>query len=107
MSSLKFYLGLIRLVDNAAIELGLSELTYSDRLVLIALWDSADKANGEVKLTFEAFSETVNQNEVLVSRSQFFKSINQLLDKGVIKRIGGVRDASYVFLDDSLNGKPS
>lgn len=104
MSTLKFYLGLIRLVDNAASELGLSELTYSDRLVLIALWDGADKANGEVKLTFEAFSETVNQDEVLVSRSQFFKSIKQLLDKGVIKRIEGVRDSSYAFVDQSLIG---
>ena len=102
MSSLKFYLGLIRLVDDAAGSLGLAELTYSDRIVLIALWDKADKATGVVKLSFEEFEEVVNKDEIRVSRSQFFKSVKLLLDKGVIKRVGGVRDSSYSFVDESL-----
>lgn len=102
MSSLKFYLGLIRLVDDAAGSLGLTELTYSDRIVLISLWDKADKTSGEVRLSFEEFAESVNQDEIRVSRSQFFKSVKLLLDKGVIKRVGGVRDSSYSFVDESL-----
>ena len=104
MSSLKYFLGLVSMVDAAADSLGLSELTYSDRLVLISLWDKADKTSGEVRLPFEEFAEAVNQDEVRVSRSQFFKSIKLLLDKGVIKRIGGVRDSTYAFVDESVIG---
>lgn len=95
MSRLKFFLGLIRQLDSIAHELGLGSLTDSDRIVLIALWDCADKTSSEVSLGFEHFAEITKKQEILVSRSQFFKSLKKLEAAGLITRIGGVRSQTY------------
>lgn len=95
MTKLKFFLSLIRQMDSAANELGLGSLTDSDRIVLIALWDVADKNTSQAALGFDQFAEITKQQEIVVSRSQFFKSLKKLEDVQLIKRIEGARSATY------------
>ena len=95
VARLSFYLGLIRQMDSAAQELGLGSLTDSDRIVLIILWDVADKNASQATLSFELFSELTKKQEIVVSRSQFFKSLKKLEEVGLITRIDGPRSGTY------------
>lgn len=94
MSSLRFFLDLIRLIDSTARELGVDGLTESDRQVLNTLWKVADQKSGEASLSYERFVD--NEVEVgSVSRSQFFKSLKKLEDSKLISRVEGPRSSRY------------
>ncbi len=94
MSSLRFFLDLIRLIDSTARELGVDGLTDSDRQVLNTLWKVADQNSGEATLSYERFVE--NEIETgSVSRSQFFKSLKKLEECNLITRVAGPRSSRY------------
>ena len=95
MTKLRFFLGLVRQLESASIELGLGSLTDSDRIVLIALWDVVDKKTYQSNLGYDRFAEMTEKQEIVVSRSQFFKSINKLEDLKLITRVGGSRSGTY------------
>ena len=100
MAKLNFYLGLIRQLDSVAHELGLGSLTDSDRIVLIMLWEVADKNTAQATLSFELFAEMTKKQEIIVSRSQYFKSLKKLDDVGLITRIEGPRSGTYQLQSD-------
>lgn len=95
MSTLKFYLGLIKLIDSTSRELGLDALTDSDRQVLNMLWEVADQNTARASLSYESFLETALARDIKVSRSQFFKSLKKLEDVQLIERIEGPRSSTY------------
>lgn len=95
MSTLKFYLGLIKLIDSTSRELGLDSLTDSDRQVLNMLWEVADQNTAKAALSYESFVETAQLRDINVSRSQFFKSLKKLEDVQLIKRVEGPRSSTY------------
>ena len=95
MSTLKFYLGLIKLIDSTSRELGLDSLTESDRQVLNMLWEVADQNTARSSLSYETFAEMIDRKGIVVSRSQFFKSLKKLEDVALIKRIDGPRSSTY------------
>ena len=95
MSTLKFYLGLIKLIDSTSKELGLDSLTDSDRQVLNMLWEVADQNSAKASLSYEVFSDSAIAKGIKVSRSQFFKSLKKLEDVELIKRVEGLRSSTY------------
>lgn len=94
MSSLRFFLDLLRLIDSTARELGVEGLTEADRQVLNVLWKVADQNSGEAALSYERFLEN-EVEEGSVSRSQFFKSLKKLEDCHLIERVAGPRSSRY------------
>lgn len=94
MSSLRFFLDLLRLIDSTAREIGVDGLTEADRQVLNVLWKVADQNSGEAALSYERFLEN-EVEEGSVSRSQFFKSLKKLEESRVIERISGPRSSRY------------
>jgi DNA-binding MarR family transcriptional regulator len=95
MSTLKFYLGLIKLIDSTSKELGLDSLTDSDRQVLNMLWEVADQNSAKASLSYEVFLDSAIAKGIKVSRSQFFKSLKKLEDVELIKRVEGPRSSTY------------
>ena len=95
MSTLKFFLSLIRLIDSTTNDLGLGSLTDSDRVVLLALWNEVDEKTSHSSLSFDLFAQRTKEQDTVVSRSQFFKSLKKLEDLELIKRVDGVRSATY------------
>lgn len=95
MSTLKFFLSLIRLIDSTTNDLGLGSLTESDRVVLLALWNEIDEKTSHASLSFDLFAQRAKEQDTVVSRSQFFKSLKKLEDLELIKRVDGARSATY------------
>ncbi len=94
-SSFTSYLALLRLVDDASRELGLSHLTASDKQVLLALTTFAGTDNIAKSFTYAKYSDVVGA-EHAVSRAQFFKSIGRLLNARVVKKQGTGRSATFL-----------
>lgn len=95
MNKIRLYLDTLSLAIDAEKELGATNLTVSDRVLLIEMWNNSDHATGAVTLSYEKFSLSAHADDV--SRSQFFKSINKLLEIGIINRVGSVRGSTYQF----------
>ena len=96
--SLSFYLSLIRQLKNTAKKLNLEDLTGSDRIVLLLLYETRNRDSGIVVARYEDFLEidpTVANN---ISRAQFYKSIKIAINKGIIESIGSARSAEYQFI---------
>jgi hypothetical protein len=94
-SSFTSYLALLRLVDDASRELGLSHLTASDKQVLLAMTTFAGTGNIAKSFTYAKYSDVVGA-EHAVSRAQFFKSIDRLLSAKVVKKQGAGRSATFL-----------
>ena len=99
MGDIRFFVGLVKLLDDSATELGLGSLTELDRQVLAALWDGSGQP-GEL---FEASHKGCAGRVVELfgsdlSRAQFYKSLTKLEDLGKIRRVGGRRSKTYVFV---------
>ena len=94
-SSFTSYLALLRLVDDASRELGLSHLTASDKQVLLAMTTFAGTGSIAKSFTYAKYSDVVGA-EYAVSRAQFFKSIDRLLNARVVKKQGTGRSATFL-----------
>ena len=94
-SSFTSYLALLRLVDDASRELGLSHLTASDKQVLLAMTTFAGTGSIAKSFTYAKYSDVVGA-EHAVSRAQFFKSIDRLLNARVVKKQGTGRSATFL-----------
>jgi len=99
MQSLKFYLGLVRLLHDAETELGLSELTESDRAIYLALWELSDKASKRITLNYDSFIREQGATADC-SRAQFYKTLKRLETLKLIERLGSPRSATYQLLGD-------
>ena len=94
MTDLKFFMGLLTLISSAEEELGISNLSDKDKQVLQTFWDQKD-ANHSLDMTYEKFCELIGTKTV--SRSQYFKSIQKLMDAKLICKLGSVRSHKFQF----------
>ena len=95
MTDLKFFMGLLTLISSAAEEMGISNLSYKDKQVLQTFWDHKD-ANNSVDMTYGEFCQLIGAD--VVSRSQYFKSIQKLIDAELICKSGSIRSHKFKFL---------
>ena len=100
MADLRMFIGILRLADSAARELGLRNLTSTDKAVLLSLWAVMEKSgckNKQFKITFDDFVENYAHDDFKISKAQFYKSLNRLIETNYLERKGTVRSAVYVF----------
>ena len=90
------YLALLRLVDDASKELGLSHLTASDKHVLLVMTEFASTDHFVEGFTYAKYCDVVAPDKV-VSRAQFFKSLDRLLGANIVKRTSMGRKANYLL----------
>ena len=95
MTDLKFFMGLLTLISSAEEELGLRNFSQKDKQVLQAFWDHKN-ADNSINITYAQFCEHIGSNSV--SRSQYFKSIQKLLDAKLICKVGSVRSHTFKFV---------
>jgi DNA-binding MarR family transcriptional regulator len=96
--SVEGYLNLLNRVDDAARQLGLAGLSESDRAVAVILWSHRDKQTSHCHIGYDEFAQLAKHRELSISRAQYFKSINQLEQHELIRRVNGERSAHYLFL---------
>ena len=104
MADLRMFVGILKLADSAAQELGLRNLTPTDKTVLLSLWEVMEKSghqNKQFKITFDDFVEIYAQDDFKISKAQFYKSLNRLIETNYLERIGTVRSAVYAFKQDT------
>ena len=90
------YLALLRLVDDASRHLGLSHLTAADKHVLLVLTHFADKDGLASGFTYTVYCESA-QDDWVVSRAQFFKSLDRLLKSKLVRKTGTGRAPHYLL----------
>ena len=104
MADLRMFVGILKLADSAAQELGLKNLTPTDKTVLLFLWEVMEKSghqNKQFKITFDEFVKNCAQDDFKISKAQFYKSLNRLIETNYLERIGTVRSAVYAFKQDT------
>ena len=97
MHDLKIFVGFLKITEEVASDLGLSNLTPSDRVILTILWEKYAGQPEGFSLLFNEFSETCKKEGISISKAQFYKSIRQFLASGLIKKLGGDRSHHYIF----------
>ena len=99
MGDIRFFIGLVKLLDDSASELGLGSLTELDRQVLAALWDGSGEPGESFKASHKGCAgRVVELFGSDLSRAQFYKSLTKLEDLGKIRRVGGWRSKTDVFV---------
>ena len=88
------YIALLRLVDDASKDLGLSHLTAADRNVLLVMSEYAGKARVAENFTYARYCDLVGEDNA-VSRAQFFKSLDRLLGTDMVTKPSAGRSATY------------
>ena len=96
MTDLKMFVGFLKITEEVASDLGLSDLTPSDRAILTILWE---KYAGQPEGFSLLFDDLLSGKIVSISKAQFYKSMRQFLASGLIKKLGGDRIHRYMFLD--------
>lgn len=99
MKDISFFLSLLRVLDETAETLGLDHLNESDKIILQTMWIAAEeKRNNSFSLSYGKFKRLLTDNQVPVSRAQFYKTIKNLEESGSVSRVNGERSGTYVFL---------
>ena len=98
MTDLKMFVGFLKMTEKVAYDLGLSDLTQSDRMILTMLWEKYAEQPEGFSLLFEEFSESCEKEGFSISKAQYYKSMRQLLATGLIKKLGGDRSHRYMFM---------
>ena len=98
MADLKMFVGFLKMTEKVAHDLGLSDLTQSDRMILAMLWEKYAEQPEGFSLLFEEFSESCEKEGISISKAQYYKSMRHFLASGLIKKLGGDRSHRYIFL---------
>ena len=98
MTDLKMFVGFLKITEEVASDLGLSDLTPSDRMILTILWEKYAEQPEGFSLLFDEFSESCEKEGISISKAQFYKSMRQFLASGLIEKLGGDRSHRYMFL---------
>ena len=85
------YLKLLELIEDAETELDILTLSSKDRIVLKSVIKKF-KHKKEVKITYNDFCE---ENSSFISRSQFFKSVKNLMNKNILNKVGKERGSTF------------
>ena len=97
MTNIRFYLGLLKMTNDAADEAGLAGLTNSDRDVLLLVWDQY--ADGVVKkeIACDAILKEAAKLGKKISKAQFYKSMKTFEKLNIVERIDSPRSQTYMF----------
>ena len=93
-NKLDAFLNLYQLLENAEEELGIENLTKKDKIILTEII-KLSKKNESVSLSYNVFKKNISQKQMKISRAQFFKSLQNLLRKKLILKIGLERSGTF------------
>ena len=91
MEKLQFYVSLLQLANIATEDFNISDLTSSNKDILPHIWNETHEGKDDY---------SANYNDLLmhlkgISKSQFYKSIKKLMNKGLVIKVGTERSATY------------
>ena len=95
MSDLKSYFNVVNLLLHAEKNMGLDSMTESDREILLSMWNKSNNGKSDLKITYE---DLPNEDQINVSRAQFYKTLRKATDLQILERIGTPRSATYRWL---------
>ena len=98
MVNLKTFVGILKLTEETAQNLGLQSLTPMDRFILTTMWEKYEKNENGFSLVFDDFTKDCSERGINVSKAQLYKSIKTLISKGIIEKLGGQRSGLYTFV---------
>jgi predicted transcriptional regulator len=87
-------MSLLQLTNQAAEELNVSNLTNTDKNVLLHIWNSTHEGQEVFISNYEELPIKLKD----ISKSQFYKSIKKLLDEGIIEKVGSDRSGTYQMI---------
>ena len=99
MVNLKTFVGVLKLTEETAQNLGLQSLTPMDRFILTTMWEKYEKHENGFSLEFNDFAKDCFDKGISVSRAQLYKSIRRLISKGILEKLGGQRSGLYTFVE--------
>ena len=99
MGNLKTFVGVLKLTEETAQNLGLQSLTPMDRLILTTMWEKYEKNEHGFSLVFDDFTKDCFDKGMSGSRAQLYKSIRRLISKGILEKLGGQRSGLYTFVE--------
>ena len=99
MVNLKTFVGILKLTEETAQNLGLQSLTPMDRFILTTMWEKYEKHENGFSLVFDDFTKDCSERGISVSKAQLYKSIKTLISKGIIEKLGGQRSGLYTFVE--------
>ena len=114
MGDIRFFVGLVKLLDDSATELGLGSLTELDRQVLAALWDKAPqtaadltqrvgKLNGWTQATVKTLLARLVQKGAVTAEADG----RRYLYSPAVERADAVGEESQRFVDRLFGGRVS
>ena len=99
MVNLKTFVGILKLTEETAQNLGLQSLTPTDRFILTAMWEKYEKHGNGFSLVFDDFAKDCSKKGTRISKAQLYKSIKRLISIGIIEKLGGQRSGLYTFVE--------
>ena len=99
MVNLKTFVGVLKLTEETAQNLGLQSLTPMDRFILTTMWEKYEKDEHGFSLVFDDFTKDCSKRGISVSKAQLYKSIKTFISKGIIEKLGGQRSGLYTFVE--------
>ncbi len=98
MTNIKVFVGLLKLTESVADELGLAGLTASDRKILELLWEHYSNDDAIFSVTYSDLLATSKQSGFEFSKAQLYKSLGKMVKLGLVKKEGSERSRSYRFI---------
>ena len=99
MTDLKMFVGILKMTEETAQNLGLQSLTPMDRFILTAMWEKYERHEREFPIVFDDFAKDCSQRGINISKAQLYKSIKRFISAGIIEKLGGERSGLYIFVE--------
>ena len=99
MTDLKMFIGILKMTEETAQNLGLQSLTPMDRFILTAMWEKYERHEREFPIVFDDFAKDCSQRGINISKAQLYKSIKRFISAGIIEKLGGERSGLYIFVE--------
>ena len=99
MVNLKTFVGVLKLTEETALNLGLQSLTPMDRFILTAMWEKYERHERGFPVVFDDFAKDCSQRGINISKAQLYKSIKRFISAGIIEKLGGQRSGLYTFVE--------
>jgi Fe2+ or Zn2+ uptake regulation protein len=98
MTNLRVFVGLLKLTESVAGELGLGGLTASDRKILELLWENYSDEDAVFTVTYGDLIKNSEQSGFVFSKAQLYKSLSKMVKLGLVKKVGSERSRTYRFI---------
>ena len=79
------YFAVLKLLDDASRDLGLTRLTPSNRTVLLSCIRKSESVSGaEFVMTYDDYLTFAAADDLALSKAQFYNSLNALVEAGAL-----------------------